>query len=299
MFINRSMPFMCALAAVAGLLAGCTGTGSKTMVSGDAATDWREEFGEKTYDAWATNNLMPQLSQAHPDASLEDGYRVQEAFVARILEEDAIGGYKAAVVGAAGQENLGTDGPITGVVPASGVMSAASGITIDLAAVSNQAVETEIGYTFRMPVTGPLNSVEDLRAHVEAVMPVIEIPGGASEEVTPATAADLAARNVNAMKIIVGPAHDPEAINEDAVPITLTHDGEVINEAQGGQAAGGQWETLLKTVNNVVSRGYTVEIDHVITNGALGKILPLETGAYRADYGPLGVVEFTVVDSSQ
>lgn len=62
-------------------------------------------------------------------------------------------------------------------------------------------------------------------------------------------------------------------------------------------AAGGHYATLLETVNNLIGRGYTIKPGHVITNGMLGNIVPLETGMYRAHYGALGAVEFEVVDS--
>ncbi len=63
----------------------------------------------------------------------------------------------------------------------------------------------------------------------------------------------------------------------------------VVVEVPGGDteeahapAAGSQYATLLETVNNLIGRGYTIKPGHVITNGALGNIVPLETGMYRA-----------------
>ena len=283
-----------ALLAAAFLAAGCVSNGAGVAYPAVGDAGWHNVFADRTYEAWAAGKVMPQFSQTYPEATLEDGYRVQEAFVESIMEKDAIGGYKAAVVGAGGQQALGVDAPITGVVPASGVLHTVDGIVLDLGDSPKQAVETEIGYVFGDPISAPLDSVEALRPHVEAVVASIEIPGGEAEEVTPGTAADLAARNVNAYKIIIGEPHDPATVDPDALTITLTHDGDVINEAQGNQAAGGQWATLLKTVNNLVGRGYTIQKGHVITNGALGHILPLKTGAYKAEYGPLGVVAFAV-----
>ena len=138
--------------------------------------------------------------------------------------------------------------------------------------------------------------LDALRKRVSAVFAVIEVPSGKTGEASPA-AADLAAWNGRAMTIITGSEKKPADVNPDQVDITLRRNGELISKTSGGVAAGGQYATLLQTVNNLVSRGYTIKKEHVITNGALGDILPLETGAYRADYGPLGAVEFEVVDS--
>lgn len=256
-------------------------------------------FAEKVYQAWRAGEPMPQLSVVYPKAALADGYAVQKLFMAKALEGDAIGGYKAAVVGAAGQANLGTDGPITGVVPGSGLLSAVDGVVIDLADDPNWHIETEIGYRFGKTIAAPLKDVAALRPCVKAVLPIIEVPGGLTENTQPGTAADLAAWNVSAKRLILGKEQAPGSVDPDAVAIRLAHNGEVVNTAEGAQAAGGQWATLLKTVNDLTGRGYTIRPGHVITNGALGKILKAEAGEYRADYGNLGVIAFEVRDSGK
>ena len=281
-----------ALVASALLLALCA-----PLAAADAPA-WVDDFAEQIYKAWHAGAPMPQLSAAHPEATLADGYAVQQRFMTRVLEDDTIGGFKAAVVGQGGQDNLGVDGPIVGVVPGSGVLAAKDNVTIDLADYPNRAVETEIGYIFDTAVDAPPADVEALRRHVKAVALVIEVPGGLTEDKHPATAADLAAWNGNARTIIVGPEHAPSEHDLDAIEIKLTHDGETINTAQGGQAAGGQWATLLKAVNGIVGQGYTIQPGHVFTNGALGDIVKAEVGEYRADYGLLGGVVFSVVDSA-
>ena len=237
---------------------------------------------------------MAQLSATHPDATLEDGYAIQQLFVARILADDGIGGFKAAMVSQASQDGLGIDGPLTAIIPASGVFQSSDSVVIDLSQDANRHVESEIGYVFSGRVTKPLQSIEALRQCVASIAGVIEVPGNPIEIEGPTTAADFAAWNINGKALIVGPRHDPAEIDADGVELTLTHNGAVLNTAKGNQAAGGQWQTLLKTVNDVVRRGYTVEAGHVITNGALGTIVKAEPGHYRADYGVLGVIEFDV-----
>ncbi len=291
-------PFMCIMA-IGLLLNGCQTWDTGYTAESGSAGSWHDDFAGRIFEAWVAGETMPQLSAAHPEATLADGYRVQEAFVARWQDELGIGAYKAAVVGATGQENLGVDAPITGIIPGTGVFSADDTVVVDRAAYPGQAVETEIGYSFHTPITEPLPDVATLKQHVEAIFPCIELPGGDTEDVHPATAADLAAFNGNARAIIAGEKHDPDKIDPDAIAIRLVHNDKVINKAKGGQAAGGQWETLLETVNNLTARGYNIGTEHIITNGALGHILPLEVGTYEAGYHELGVVEFQVVDSGK
>jgi 2-keto-4-pentenoate hydratase len=240
---------------------------------------------------------MPQLSVFYPAAMLADGYAIQRVFVTRMLEGDGVGGFKAAVVAETGQARLGIDEPVTAIMPASGVLAATDKVVIDLAKDNNRYIETEIGYVFGRAITEPLKDIDALKQYIDAVVPVIEVPGGVTENTQPSTAADLAAWNSNAKQMIVGPQYNPALIAVDDETVSLTHNEKAVNTGTGREAAGGQWATLLKTVNNLVRRGYTVQPGHMITNGALGKALKAEVGQYQAAYGKLGTITFEVRDS--
>jgi 2-keto-4-pentenoate hydratase len=285
--VNRGKCKIVSVAAMTLLVAGGWAAGAD-----DA--EWIDAFAAELHRAWQAGEPMPQLSVTHPDATLEDGYRVQERLVERMFGTDGIGGFKAAGISQNARDRNKIDGPLTGVIPASGVLDADDSIVIDLSADSNRHVETEMGYIFATPIAKPLPDVDALRERVKHVVPIIEVPGNPTENKVPGTPADLLAWNINAKELIVGPRHDPAEVDVDAIAITLTRDGAVVNTAKSDEAAGGQWDTLLKSVNDVVRRGYTVEAGHVITNGAVGKILKAEPGHYRAEFKPLGVIEFDV-----
>lgn len=255
---------------------------------GDIPT-WVESFAEQVHVAWRTGAPMPQISVAYPDATQQEAYLVQRAFVKRSMKTDTIGGYKAA-----GVANAAADHPLVAVMPASGILSYGDTIVVDLKDDPNRHVETEIGYVFSEAITAPPADVDALRECVKAVVAIVELPGGAVEQKQPGTGNDIIAWNINAKAMIVGEEHRPESIDPDTVEIQLTRDGETVNTAKGSMAVVGQWNTLLKTVNHVLAQGYTLKPGHVITNGALGKILKAEPGNYRADFGMLGVIEFEV-----
>lgn len=257
-----------------------------------AATDapeWAAPFAEHLYDAWRTGTPMPQLSAAQPEATLDEAYRVQRLFIERMLEGDSLGGFKAA-----GVANPDDDFPLIAVMPGSGVLYASDAVVIDLSEDPHRHVENEIGFIFNKPIAAPLPDIETLHRHVGAIVAIVEVPGNPVEDALPVTSGDLVAWNINGKDMILGEPHDPDAIDPDAIEITFTRDGETINEARGDMAAGGQWHTLLKTVNHIVRQGYALEPGHIITNGALNLILKAEPGRYRADYGPLGIIEFEV-----
>jgi 2-keto-4-pentenoate hydratase len=253
-------------------------------------------FGQRVYRAWVAGKPVPQLTAAYPQANLADGYAAQAAFAKRVKAAHGLGGYKAGVVTPAGQKQLGIDGPLVGVLPGDGVKRAAAGVTIALSSYPQRMIETEIGYRFTEPITKPVASVAALRKRVAAVLGVLEVPGGKRVEAKPLTPADSAAANVMGKALVIGEAHKPDAVDPNALQITLRHNGQVINQAQASAAAGGQYATLRQAVNRLVRNGYTIQPDHVVTNGALGEILPLKPGTYRADYQTLGTVSFEVIE---
>jgi 2-keto-4-pentenoate hydratase len=267
------------------------------LLRAEETLSWQDAFVTAMYDAWAAGQPMPQISRAHAEATLADAYAIQRKFVERQLAGGAIGGFKAAIVGAEGQAALGLDGPLTAVVTAAGVLYAKDDIAIDLASDPERMFETEIGYIFGQGVSAEVPDTATLKKYIKSVAPVIEAPGGASQSEPPVTAADLVARNINSKALIVGPRQEPQAVDVDAVDITFTHNGQVVNSAKGGDAAGGQWETLRKTVNALIAQGYVIESGQVVTNGALGKIVRAEPGEYCANYGGLGEFCVKVVDT--
>lgn len=258
------------------------------------AEDWHEEFARRTAEAYTAVTPMPLLSVAHPDATLADGYTIQALVVKQLLNSAKPAGFKAAIVAAPGQKAMGVDGPLAGVIPAGGVLCACEAVTINLREDPARHVETEVGYIIGTAITEPIPEIPTLQKHIKSVLAMIEVPGGPVEATKAPTAADLAAWNINAKLFIAGDYKSPEKIDEDAVTVTLTRDGQTVNTGKGADAAGGQWETLRKTINTLVGLGYTIEPDQFISNGALGKIIKAEPGTYEADFGPLGVVVFDV-----
>lgn len=259
------------------------------------ADDWRADFARDIVAAYTAVTPMPQLSAEHPETTLADGYAIQALVVKQLLDTRKPAGFKAAIVAAPGQKAMGVDGPLAGVIPTGGVLCACEAVTIDLREDPARNIETEVAYLIGTAITEPVADVATLQKHIKSVLAMIEVPGGPVEAAKPPTAADLAAWNINAKLFIAGDYKSPEKIDEDAVAVTLTRDGQTVNTGKGADAAGGQWETLRKTVNTLVGLGYTIEPDQFISNGALGKIVKAEPGNYEADFGPLGVVVFDVI----
>lgn len=222
-------------------------------------------------------------------ADLDAAYALQRSFVDARTDDDPIGGFKAGMTNAAAQKNFGLDDAVVAVLFAGGALE--SGAEIDLATLQGLVVETEVGYVLGSDITGPIESEDDLRGVLSAIMPVIELPCPSFAE--RASGLDFVANNIVARHHIPGSPSSP-TIDPNAITVSLTRDGEVINEGKGTDAMGNQWSALRWLINEVLARGYTPKAGHLLITGSLGPMLPAEAGHYVADYGDLGQLEFTV-----
>lgn len=220
---------------------------------------------------------------------LESAYALQRRFVEARMSDDAIGGFKAGMTNAAAQKNFGLDDAVVAVLFESGAL--ASGADLDLSTLRGLVVETEVGYVLGADVNAPVQADEDLPALLAAIEPVIELPCPSFAE--RASGLDFVANNIVARHHIPGEA-SPPTIDPNEITVSLSRDGEVINQGKGSDAMGDQWSALRWLINEVLARGYTPRAGHLLITGSLGPMLPAEPGHYVADYGPLGTLEFTI-----
>jgi 2-keto-4-pentenoate hydratase len=57
---------------------------------------------------------------------------------------------------------------------------------------------------------------------------------------------------------------------------------------------GDQWQALLWLVNQTIANGWEIAPGQVGITGALGKMLPVQPGTYRADFAELGTIVWRV-----
>ena len=257
------------------------------------------ELAKRLAKAHLVGNALPQLSAIRPDATLVDAYDVQKRFVDKVAKtHKGIAGYKGAVAGAARQKALKLDGPLSAVLFRDGWLEAADKPTIRLAKFPGTKIEIEIGFVIGRAIIRPINDVDALKAHVEAIVPVIELPAGKLEPTQPMVALDLAAANGLSANYIVGRRNPVAKVNPNRATIRLARrlakGDEEKNKTTGAAAHRGQWQNLLHQVNHALGQGREIQPGHLILTGALGKITPAEPGDWTADFGELGKIEFSI-----
>ena len=252
------------------------------------------KYAKDLHEAVSSGARLPRLGYVLADSTLDDAYVVQKHYVRQVLKELTIGGFKGAGASAAAQESMGIPSPLTGVLPKEGRLEYSGGIK-DVGSVGDKfIVETEIGYVFGVDIANEILTDQQAKDAVESIVPVIELPNDVSSQIDGITLHENISANIGSERFMVGPSKSPSEVDPNQMPISLTVDGKVLHETNGGIAKGGQWHNLRSIVNQLVSHGYAIPRGTVVICGALGGVHKAVAGHYVADFSDLGKVEFRV-----
>ena len=208
--------------------------------------------------------------------SIEEAYEIQKELVAQVAS-GPVAGLKAGMTAAAGQKAFGLTHPLIGSLYAWGELT--SGAVIEYQDAVN--LECEIGVRI------------DENGNPVSAGPVIEVPRTAWATPDDAKGANLTACNIAADRYIVGEQH-PMRDDYSSLGVRLTRDGAVVCEAPLTDALGGPLQALSWMLAEAEVRGLSVSGGMLLITGACGGIHPAEKGYYEADYGELGIIEFSV-----
>lgn len=260
----------------------------------------KRKYGEKElrnaaemlYEAFKAKGKIPNISRICPDISHAEAYEIQRYYLDLRLASDSILGFKAGLCGKKSQEKLGCTEPLSGILYASGNFS---GPDIPLFSSGKMMIETEIALIPGADITKPLNDVEELKAFVDKVAPVIEFPDRNFEDTEYFTAADMIASSVIASGTLCGSVRELSDIDINEVEVTLLRNGEKITEGRGGNTwEDDQWKCALWLVNRVVGRGYNVKKGSFLFTGAISAVTPASKGSFQANYGTFGKIDFNL-----
>ena len=217
------------------------------------------------------------LPKMPPGLDVDAAYAVQQAVVAAVAG-GAVAGFKAGMTAPAAQAAFGLTHPLIGSLYASGRLAAGAKV----AGGAGVSLECEIGV------------MVDGDGAPRSAGPVIEVPRMAFADDADRTGANLVACNIAADRFIVGAQLPWRDVYGD-VRIALTRDGETVTAAPASDALGGPHAALAWMLNEARQRGLQVADGMLLITGACGGIHPAAPGAYVADYGSLGRIEFEVV----
>lgn len=229
--------------------------------------------------------------RAAPPDRLAEALARQHALVAAWPAGERVAGYKSAFNSPQMQQRFGLDRPAFAVLPASAERCAglAAGCAVSREGYERMMMEIEVAFRLGAAVTQPLADEAALLAHIDGVMPAVELPELALDGIATPTGLDYVASNIGVRGYILGAVRDP-ALLQGAAPLTLARGATVLAQGSGD----GALAAALDLVNAAVAAGHELRAGQVLLSGAVGGMVPAEPGDYVADYGALGTLRFTV-----
>ena len=249
-----------------------------------------DEWVSLLFEAKVSGNPSPVCSSRVPDVDQAIAYAAQAAFIELCTASSPVSGFKGALTNIAAQQSMGIDVPVSGVLLEE--MHLPTGLVVELESFSHAVVETEIGFCIGKQISRQILP-EELLAHVEYCLPMIEIADIGFDDPGAMTIYDFIASGAAAAGYIAGERTESRAVNE--VEATLSRNGELLHQGQGTDALGDQFSAATWLINQVVAQGYVVKPGHFLMTGSLGRIqMVTRPGLYVADYGEFGKIEFEI-----
>ena len=269
-------------------------------MSGAGFTDSAAEDAARTTSIGASDEVLAaavrdrtpvaRLTEAHPDLSLEDAYRIQAAGCARrVAAGERVIGAKLGLTARAKQEQMKVAEPVYGRLLSGGVHPAADPVVV--AELIHPRVEPEIVFVMGEGVRGPGVTAPEVLAATRAVCCGLEIIDSRYADFS-FTAADVVADNTSAARIVLGPTLvDPAGLDLALIGLLLEVDGSTVATAAGAATMGHPAEAVAMLANWLGERGEAILPGWIVFSGGLTAAVPLEPGSsVTATFGHLGTV---------
>ncbi|MGE0387153.1 MAG: 2-keto-4-pentenoate hydratase [Gammaproteobacteria bacterium] len=245
-------------------------------------------------DADRRDEPLPLASQLQPGLDVTAAYRIQSRFVLEKLRGARVAGFKAGLTSRAAQQRFGLDRPFAGVLYPGGALP--GGRAVDTRRFPGLTLEIEIGYVVDRDITAPVHDIAALRPLIRAVVPAIELPRIRFRTPQALTGVDIVAANGGSALFVTGDPLPADALDRvDDLTVTLSRDGTPVAQGRGDAALGNQMHALRWLINQTLKLGWAIEAGQLFITGALAAPLPVEPGAWRADYGGLGSIDLLLL----
>jgi len=249
-----------------------------------------ERLGDALYDAWHTRTPIGQLTEAHPDMTIDEAYRVQQRMIARRLASGVrVVGKKIGLTSKVVQTMLGVDQPDFGYLLAD--MVCTDGEAVPMSSLIAPKVEGEIAFVLKTTLSGPGVTAADVLRATDFVLPCFEIVDSRIRD-WKIRIQDTVADNASAGAFVLGTqAVDPRGVDLSLCGMALEKNGEIVATGAGAAALGSPVNSVAWLANRLGQLGIALEAGEVILSGSLAAMLPAKAGEnFRCSIGGIGTV---------
>lgn len=264
-----------------------------------------QQLAAELQQAQDTRTQVEHFSKRFAGMTIEDGYRISRAWVARQLAQGRqVIGHKIGLTSRAMQLSSQIDEPDYGTLLDSMLFACTPGQVLDIPAARFIAprVEVELAFVLKAPLKGPNVTAAQVIAATDYVTPAIEIIDARIEQFDRHTKVmrkvfDTISDNAANAGIVVGAKRvKPADVDMPWVGAILRCNGTV---EETGLAAGVQGHPAIGIAwlaNKLAPWGEQLQAGQIVLAGSFTRPIAAKAGdLFEADYGPLGTLAFRFV----
>jgi 2-oxo-hept-3-ene-1,7-dioate hydratase len=257
-----------------------------------------EQLAAEIAEAERSKIHTKQISQRHPELTIDDAYVVQAAGV-RLAEQAGrrVRARKIGLTSKVMQDAVGVSTPDTGVIYDD--MFYADGDIVPFDRFIAPRLEVELAFVLGDDLTGPDCTVERVLAATSYVTPAIEILDARIEMKDPVTGSgrtivDTVADNAADGGIVVGERRfEPSGLDLPWVCAVLRRNGQIEESGVAAAVLDHPARGVAWLADRLHGHGISLRAGELILAGSFTRPLWVARGdRYLADYGPLGTIEF-------
>ncbi|WP_020415711.1 2-keto-4-pentenoate hydratase [Amycolatopsis sp. ATCC 39116] len=232
---------------------------------------------ERLLAAYDTGKPVRPVIEDHPDATIQDAYRIQQHQV-RVWTAggETVRGHKVGLASRAIQRQMGVDQPDFGHLTAG--MFHLEHDPIPAATFLQPRIEPEIAFVLGRRLEGPGVTVADAVRAVDCVLPALEIVDSRIQDWR-ISIVDTIADNASSGGVVLGST--PSRLSDVDLRMAgcvLYRNGQVAATGAGGAVLGSPLKALVWLANTVGPLGTALEPGHVVLPGSMTRAISIAPG---------------------
>jgi 2-keto-4-pentenoate hydratase len=230
------------------------------------------------------------LSTRHPDADIDDAYRIQLAGIRlRVEAGDVVRGHKVGLTARVMREQFGVDRPDFGHLL--GSMFHPEGEPLPVDALIAPRVEPELAFVLNAPLRGPGVTVADVLAATAFVLPALEIIDSRIQD-WKIGIVDTVADNASSARVVLGGTRTRlDEVDPRLIGVVLRRNGEIVETGASGAVLGNPAQAVAWLANTICGHGGSLAAGDLIMPGTCTRAVDMQPGdTVRADFEHLGHV---------
>ena len=243
----------------------------------------------------ATQRIEEDLPVGLRPGSFDEAYAIQTAVVAGLSKGVAPIGYKCACTSPIAQAALAVEAPLFGRLLAHS--TSRSGARLDSDGFVHRVIEAE--YAFRLgsdvPSVDGGHTLETIAAHIDAVIPAIEVVDYRYEDWTIGALQVAADNAIHGWWVWGEPTVDWRAIDLTAPHgVSVERNGKVVTTGSGANVLGHPLAVMAWLADELPRRGLRLSVGDLVTTGVTTDVFEASAGdRIRATFAGVGQVELT------